>query len=196
MDEQQALTAISPLDGRYAAKTSVCRELFSEQGLIKRRVITELRWLQFLARRPEIRDFPAISPVVSDWIDRLIGDFGFQEASRVKAIEKTTNHDVKAVEYFIGEQLAEGSELARLRPFVHFACTSEDINNIAYALILRSARDEHILPSLRAVMLRLRALARATASMPMLAGQAQWRRREFQRSPGRLSGRRLGPPVA
>ena len=144
MDEQRALTAISPLDGRYAAKCDAWRELFSEQGLIKRRVLVEVRWLQFLAKRPEIGDFPRVSPVVHDWLDRLAADFGSQEASRVKAIEKITNHDVKAVEYFISEQLAEGSELARLRPFVHFACTSEDINNIAYALILRSARDEHL----------------------------------------------------
>jgi adenylosuccinate lyase len=169
MDEQRALTAISPLDGRYAARTEACRELFSEQGLIRRRVLAEIRWLQFLAKRQEIRDFPAVSPVVSDWMDRLIGDFGYQEASRVKAIEKTTNHDVKAVEYFIAEQLAEGSDLARLRPFVHFACTSEDINNIAYALILRSAREEHVLPALRGILLKLKSLVRATASMPMLS---------------------------
>jgi adenylosuccinate lyase len=169
MDEQRSLTAISPLDGRYAAKTDSYRELFSEQGLIRRRVFAEVRWLQFLARRPEIPDFPPISPVVNDWLDGIVAGFGYQEASRVKAIEKSTNHDVKAVEYFIREQLAEGAELARLRPFVHFACTSEDINNIAYALILRGARDEHVLPALRAILLKLRSLARATASMPMLS---------------------------
>ena len=169
MDEQRALTAISPLDGRYAAKCDGCRELFSEQGLIKRRVLAEVRWLQFLAKRPEIGDFPQVSPVVHDWLDRLVTNFGYQEASRVKAIEKITNHDVKAVEYFVSEQLAEGSELARLRPFVHFACTSDDINNIAYALILRSARDEHLVTALRGVLLRLKAMARTTASMPMLS---------------------------
>lgn len=169
MDEQQALTAISPLDGRYAAKMDACRELFSEQGLIRRRVLTEIRWLQFLAKRPEIKDFPPVTPVVHDWLDRLVASFGYQEASRVKAIEKTTNHDVKAVEYFISEQLAEGSELARLRPFVHFGCTSEDINNLAYALILRTARDEHLLPSLRTMLTKLRGMIRATASLPMLS---------------------------
>ncbi len=175
MDEQRSLTAISPLDGRYAAKTDACRELFSEQGLIKRRLLTEVRWLQFLAKRPEIRDFPVVSPVVHDWLDRLVEQFGYQEASRVKSLEKLTNHDVKAVEYFIGEQLAEGSELSRLRPFVHFACTSEDINNIAYALILRSAREDYLLPALRGTLLKLRSMARASASMPMLSrthGQA------------------------
>lgn len=169
MDEQQALTAISPLDGRYAAKLDSCRELFSEQGLIKRRVLTEVRWLQFLARQAAIADFPEVSPVVHDWLDRLVADFGYQEAGRVKAIEKTTNHDVKAVEYFISERLAEGSELSRLRPFVHFACTSEDINNIAYALILRSARQDLVAPALRTLVTRLRVMARSTAALPMLS---------------------------
>ncbi len=169
MDEQQALTAISPLDGRYAAKTDAYRELFSEQGLIRRRVLVEIRWLQFLAKCGQIRNFPSVSPVVHDWLDRLVSSFGYQEASRVKALEKTTNHDVKAVEYFIAELLAEGSELSRLRPFVHFGCTSEDINNVAYALILRSARDEHLAPVLRGMLTRLRNTARATASLPMMA---------------------------
>jgi adenylosuccinate lyase len=169
MDEQRALTAISPLDGRYAAKCDGCRELFSEQGLIRRRLLTEVRWLQFLAKRREITDFPEVSPVVHDLLDRLVSGFGYLEASRIKALEKTTNHDVKAVEYFLREQLSEGVDLVRLRPFVHFGCTSEDINNIAYALILRSARDEHIVPVVRAVLNRLRTLARTTASMPMLS---------------------------
>lgn len=175
MDEQQALTAISPLDGRYATRTDAYRELFSEQGLIRRRVLVEVRWLQFLAKRAEITGFPSVSPVVHDWLDRLASSFGYQEASRVKALEKTTNHDVKAVEYFIAEQLAEGSELSRLRPFVHFGCTSEDINNVAYALVLRSAREEHVTPALRGVLTRLRSLVRSTASLPMMSrthGQA------------------------
>jgi adenylosuccinate lyase len=169
MDELRSLTAISPLDGRYAAKCDACREIFSEQGLIRRRVLTEVRWLQFLAKRPEIGDFPPVSPVVHDWLDRLVADFGYQEASRVKAIEKQTNHDVKAVEYWIGEQLAGGAELARLRPFVHFGCTSEDINNIAYALSLRNARDELIAPALRGLLVKLRSMVRMTATMPMLS---------------------------
>lgn len=169
MDEQRALAAISPLDGRYAAKCDSYRELFSEQGLIRRRLLTEVRWLQFLAKRGDITDIPRVSPVVHDWLDRLVADFGYQEASRIKAIERTTNHDVKAVEYFIGERMSEGSDLARLRPFIHFACTSEDINNIAYALILRSARDEHLVPALRSILSRLRGMARACAAMPMLS---------------------------
>ena len=169
MDHRRALGAISPLDGRYAAKCDSCRALFSEQGLIERRLFTEVRWLQFLARRSELPDFPFTSPVVHTWLDRLVEEFGADEASRVKAIEKTTNHDVKAVEYFIAERLAEDAELARLRPFVHFGCTSEDINNIAYALILRAARDDHVLPALRGLLARLRNTARSTAALPMLA---------------------------
>jgi adenylosuccinate lyase len=169
MDHHRALSAISPLDGRYAAKCNACRALFSEQGLIQRRVFTEVRWLQFLARRTDLPDFPFMSPVVHSWLDRLLSDFGADEASRIKAIEKSTNHDVKAVEYFIAERLAEDGELARFRPFVHFGCTSEDINNIAYALILRSARDELVLPALRQLLARLGNFARGTAALPMLS---------------------------
>ena len=120
MDEQRTLTAISPLDGRYAAKCDACRELFSEQGLMHRRLLTEIRWLQFMSKRPEITDFPAISPVVHDWLDHLVRDFGSQEAIRIKALEKSTNHDVKAVEYSCAEQLAEWRSNLRGTPFVHF----------------------------------------------------------------------------
>jgi adenylosuccinate lyase len=169
MDEQRTLSAISPLDGRYAARCEAWRELFSEQGLIHRRLLVEVRWLQFLAKRAELPGLPVASPVVHTWLDRLVDGFGSQEASRIKAIEKTTNHDVKAVEYYIAEELAADGELTRLRPFVHFACTSEDINNIAYALILRSARDEHVLPALRGLLAKLRNMVRATAALPMLS---------------------------
>jgi adenylosuccinate lyase len=169
MDQSRALSAISPLDGRYAARCESCRALFSEQGLIARRLFTEVRWLQFVAARAALPDFPFMSPVVHSWLDRLLDEFGTAEAQRVKEIEKNTNHDVKAVEYFIAERLAEDGELARFRPFVHFGCTSEDINNIAYALILRSARDEHVLPALRNLLARLRVMARATAAVPMLS---------------------------
>jgi len=169
MDDRLALTAISPLDGRYAAKCDPCRDLFSEQGLIRRRLLVEVRWLQFLAKRPEIEGFPDTSPVVHDWLDKLVDEFGFQEATRVKAIERVTNHDVKAVEYYIGERLASDPELARMRPFVHFACTSEDINNIAYALILRTARDDHVLPLLRSLVAKLRSIAKTTAGTAMLS---------------------------
>jgi adenylosuccinate lyase len=175
MDQSRSLSAISPLDGRYAAKCDPCRALFSEQGLIARRLFTEVRWLQFLAGRAALPELPFMSPVVHSWLDRLLDDFGTDEAIRIKEIERNTNHDVKAVEYFISERLAEDGELARFRPFVHFGCTSEDINNTAYALILRAARDEHVLPALRSLLTRLRVIARNTAGMPMLSrthGQA------------------------
>jgi len=163
------LTAISPLDGRYAARLGALRELFSEYGLIRLRTLTEVRWLQFLASRPEIADFGPLSPVVNGYLDKLAEDFGPEDARRVKAIERTTNHDVKAVEYLIGERLGEDADLDRIRPFVHFACTSEDINNIAYALMLRRGREQLLLPALRELGGRLRALTRANAEQPMLS---------------------------
>ena len=171
----QALTAISPLDGRYAAKCDSFRELFSEYGLIRLRTLTEIRWLQFLADRPEIDDFGPLAPVVNDYLNKLAENFSAADARRVKEIEETTNHDVKAVEYLIGQQLQDDPELNRIRPFVHFACTSEDINNIAYALMLREAREVVIRPAVRKIIERLRNMAGTFAAQPMLArthGQA------------------------
>jgi adenylosuccinate lyase len=163
------LTALSPLDGRYSAKLGDLREVFSEFGLIRLRVLVEVRWVQFLADRPEIVELEPISSVVSGVLDRLVDDFGPADAQRVKELEATTNHDVKAVEYLIGERLGDDPELTRIRPFVHFACTSEDINNIAYALMLRRGRDYFVLPALRRVTGQLRSLAARTADLPMLS---------------------------
>ena len=163
------LTALSPLDGRYAGKLNPLRELFSEYGLIRLRTLTEVRWLQFLGSRPELPDFGPLSPVVNSFLDELAERFGPEDARRVKAIEATTNHDVKAVEYLIGERFGDDPDLNALRPFVHFACTSEDINNIAYALMLRQARDQVLLPRLREVSNSLAAMAREHAALPMLA---------------------------
>jgi len=171
----QALTAISPLDGRYAEKCDGFRELFSEYGLIRLRALTEVRWLQFLASSPEIDDFGPLTPVENDYLNKLAENFGAGHARRVKEIEATTNHDVKAVEYLIAEQLQDDAELQAIRPFVHFACTSEDINNIAYALMLREARDTVIRPAVRKIIERLRSMAGSSAAQPMLArthGQA------------------------
>jgi adenylosuccinate lyase len=164
-----ALTAISPLDGRYAGKCDAYRHLFSEAGLIRLRTLVEVRWLQFLAGRPEIDGVGPLSPVVSSFLDGLAEQFGAEDARRVKEIERTTNHDVKAVEYLIGERFGDDPDLVRLRPFVHFGCTSEDINNTAYALMLRDARQELVLPALRQVTARLRALVQAHADTPMLS---------------------------
>jgi adenylosuccinate lyase len=167
--DRDALTAISPLDGRYAAKLDPLRDIFSEYGLIRFRVRAEVRWVQFLARHPGIPELPPLSPVVSRVLDDLAEDVPLDAARRVKAIERTTNHDVKAVEYFIAERLAGDAELDRIRPFIHFACTSEDINNLAYALMLRHGRDGVLVPALRALVGRLEALARPLAATPMLA---------------------------
>ncbi|TDJ46922.1 MAG: adenylosuccinate lyase [Gammaproteobacteria bacterium] len=167
--DASSLTAISPLDGRYARTCDPFRKLFSEYGLIRLRTFTEVRWVQFLADRPEIDDFGPLSPVVNDYLNKLTDEFGQREARQVKEIEATTHHDVKAVEYLIADRLDGDADLNRIRPFVHFACTSEDINNIAYALMLRDGRDQFIRPALRRIIERLRSLAGAEANQPMLS---------------------------
>ncbi len=163
------LTALSPLDGRYGAKVDPLRELFSEQGLIQLRILVEVRWVQFLAQHPGVEGLGPFSPVINEYLDKLVTDFDRKSAQRVKAIEKTTNHDVKAVEYYLSESFGEDKELGAIRPFLHFACTSEDINNIAYALMLKRGRDEILVPALRSVCGRLAELARLTADVPMLS---------------------------
>ena len=167
--DSDSLTALSPLDGRYARKCDPLRPLFSEFGLIRFRVLVEVRWVQFLADRPEIAGIGPLSPPVGDLLNGLAEDFSAEHARRVKAIERTTNHDVKAVEYFLAEQLGDDPDLARIRPFIHFACTSEDINNTAYALMLRHGRDEVLLPQLRRLLNRLDAMAQSLATVPMLS---------------------------
>ncbi len=167
--EQPPLTAISPLDGRYARKCEPLRELFSEYGLIRNRTLVEVRWLQFLAAHPGIPEVPAISGPEKDFLNNLVDNFSGEDARRVKEIEKTTNHDVKAVEYFLAERFGDTGELAALKPFLHFACTSEDINNTSYALMLRQGRDEQLLPALRKIVGKLHALSQATSELPMLS---------------------------
>jgi len=164
-----SLSSISPLDGRYAGKCDAVRTLFSEQGLIELRTFTEIRWLQFLADWPQIGELQPFSPQTMRFLDDIIDNFSVADAQSVKQIERTTNHDVKAVEYFISGLLAARPELAGLRPFIHFGCTSEDINNISYALMLARAREQHILPQLQRLSTSLRRLAQTTAGMPMLA---------------------------
>jgi len=167
--DPHSLTAISPLDGRYSAKCQSVRSLFSEQGLIELRTLTEIRWLQFLADWPQIEELPAFSPQAMQFLDDVIENFSPADGLRVKEIERTTNHDVKAVEYFIASLLDDHTELSAAKPFVHFCCTSEDINNISYGLMLARARELHILPQLQHVSASLRSLSLLTADMPMLA---------------------------
>ena len=167
--ELTALTAISPVDGRYGSKVSVFRDIFSEYGLIRNRVTVEIRWLQKLAAHPEITEVPAFSPEATTFLDRMVGEFSLEDAERIKDIERTTNHDVKAVEYFIKEKIADVAELHAVTEFVHFACTSEDINNLSHALMLRQGLDHGLLPAMDRVVDKLAQLAHDHAEQPMLS---------------------------
>ncbi len=163
------LTAISPIDGRYGAKTAALRAVFSEFGLIKQRILVEVRWLQHLAAQPGITEIAALSPQAAQFLDQLASDFSVQDAKRVKEIERTTNHDVKACEYFLKEKIAAHEELKPFSEFVHFACTSEDINNLSHALMLQQGRDEVLLPVAQTLIDSLRDLAKRYANVPMLS---------------------------
>lgn len=164
-----ALTAISPVDGRYASKADALRPIFSEYGLIKYRVTVEVRWLQMLSNTTEIEEVPAFSDTANQLLDSIVANFSETDASRVKEIERTTNHDVKAVEYFLKEKVADNAELSAINEFIHFACTSEDINNLSYGLMLAEAREQVILPELDQVIDAIRELAHEHASVPMLS---------------------------
>jgi adenylosuccinate lyase len=163
------LSAVSPIDGRYANKTEALRPLCSESALIHNRVRVEVRWLQALAACPAIAEVPPLSDQATAVLERIIDGFGEADAERVKAIERTTNHDVKAVEYFLKERTAEHPELAGIAEFIHFACTSEDINNLAYALMLRAVREQLLLREMDEIILSLGAMAKTYARVPMLA---------------------------
>ena len=166
---EATLLALSPLDGRYAGKVDALRPIFSEYGLIKARVKVEVEWLLALGDEPGILELPTFSDAATRKLRALAEEFSVAHAARVKEIERTTNHDVKAVEYFIKEQLRDDAELGPALEFVHFACTSEDINNLSYALMLEQARSEVLLPSLDNVIATLRTLAHAQAAQPMLS---------------------------
>ncbi|MEY4194316.1 MAG: hypothetical protein RLZZ226_684 [Pseudomonadota bacterium] len=170
-----SLTALSPIDGRYAAQTRVLSPLLSEYGLIRFRVQVEIRWLQALSQEPLLAEIPPLSPAATAFLDALAANFSEADAEQVKAIEKTTNHDVKACEYFLKQAVADQPELAAISEFIHFACTSEDINNLAYGLMLKTARDEVLLPLMRRLSKGLAERAREWADQPMLSrthGQA------------------------
>ncbi|KEA63872.1 Adenylosuccinate lyase [Marinobacterium lacunae] len=166
--ELSALTAISPVDGRYGSKTADLRNVFSEYGLIRFRVEVEIRWLQQLAAHPQIAEVPALSAAADARLNSIVDQFGEQDAERIKEIERTTNHDVKAVEYFIKERIADLPELAAISEFVHFACTSEDINNLSHALMLKNGVAV-IRPQMQQVTDEIAALAHKHAEQPMLS---------------------------
>ena len=167
--ELSQLTAISPIDGRYGAKTDSLRPIFSEYGLIRHRVVVEVRWLQALAAHEGISEVPALGGHAENVLNDIIEKFSEQDAQRVKNIERTTNHDVKAVEYFLKEKITGNAELEAVSEFIHFACTSEDINNLAYALMLREARNQSLLPLMDDVINALTDLATRYADEPMLS---------------------------
>ena len=167
--ELTALTALSPLDGRYRRSGAKLAPYFSEFGLIRYRVKVEIEWLKALAVEPAIAEVPAFSPATLIELDALAASFSVVDAEWVKNIEKTTNHDVKAVEYFLKERLAGNAEVMAVKEFIHFACTSEDINNLSHALMLDAARREVMLPAMRLVQARLAELALQLADLPMLA---------------------------
>ena len=167
--ELTSLTAVSPVDGRYSRATEGLRPIFSEYGLIKHRVLVEVRWLQALAAHSAIAEVAMLSDHANTILDGIVDKFNEEDAQRVKNIERTTNHDVKAVEYFLKEKIAGNDELESISEFFHFACTSEDINNLAYALMLREARGQVLLPKLDEVIQTITALAHNTAEMPMLS---------------------------
>jgi adenylosuccinate lyase len=163
------LTVLSPLDGRYQSKVAPLRPLFSEWALIRFRVMIEVEWLKTLAAEPTLAEVPPFSSNTIAALDALVKNFSEADGEAVKTIEAKTNHDVKAVEYFLRDRLAGNTEIVKASEFIHFACTSEDINNLCHALMLKHARSDVMLPSLDSVITRLAALAHDLADLPMLA---------------------------
>jgi adenylosuccinate lyase len=167
--ELTSLSAVSPVDGRYGSRTEDLRPIFSEYGLIRHRVAVEVRWLKALAAHPQIPEVPELSGHASNLLDAIVEKFQLADAERVKNIERTTNHDVKAVEYFLKEHIAGNAELAAVSEFIHFACTSEDINNLAHALMIREGRGQILLPQMDDLIVAVRDLAHRNADLPLLA---------------------------
>ena len=164
-----SISALSPVDGRYGSKTAALRPYFSEFGLIYNRVLVEVRWLQRLADHPQISEVAPLSDVANALLERLVNQFDEAAAQRVKDIESTTNHDVKAVEYYIKEQFKDNAELQAINEYVHFACTSEDINNLAHGLMLKQGLEQVMLPEMLGVLTQIKHLAHDHQSQPMLS---------------------------
>lgn len=166
--ELSSLTAVSPVDGRYGDKVSALRGIFSEFGLLKFRVQVEVRWLQNWPPAA-IKEVPAFAADANGFLDKIVADFSVEDAERIKTIERTTNHDVKAVEYFLKEKVADVAELHAVSEFIHFACTSEDINNLSHALMLKTARDEVVLPYWRKLIDAVKDPATQYRDVPLLS---------------------------
>lgn len=167
--ELSSLTAVSPIDGRYSDKVSLLRPIFSEFGLLKYRIQVEVRWLQKLAACADIKEVPAFSAEATAYLEQIVANFNENDAIQIKQIEQTTNHDVKAVEYFLKEKMAAMPELEKVAEFIHFACTSEDINNLSHALMLKIARDQVVLPQWRKIINSLKEMARLYHALPLLS---------------------------
>ncbi|MEX6314244.1 adenylosuccinate lyase [Providencia manganoxydans] len=167
--ELSSLTAVSPIDGRYGDKVSALRAIFSEFGLLKFRVQVEVRWLQKLAATAQIKEVPSFDADANAYLDEIVANFCEKDAMRIKEIERTTNHDVKAVEYFLKEKVAQVPALHAVSEFIHFACTSEDINNLSHALMLKTAREEVLLPQWRQMIDKVTTMAHEYRSLPLLS---------------------------
>lgn len=161
--------ALSPLDGRYATSVEDLRPIFSEYGLMKARVCVELEWLKTLSAEPQITEVPEFSPETLAELDAIMNNFSLENAAEIKVIEATTNHDVKAIEYWLKQRLAHNTEIKQVNEFIHFACTSEDINNLSHALMLSEARDTVLLPKLKEITKKLQQLAHELAEVPMMS---------------------------
>ena len=167
--ELSALTAISPVDGRYQNKTDVLRPIFSEYGLFRFRVLIEIEWLKKLSKNPNMKEIEPFSASSTSLLDNIKNNFSIDDAKQIKKIEKITNHDMKAVEYFIREKIQSDPKLKNVSQFIHFACTSEDINNLSYALMLKDARENILLPKLQKLIIILQEMSDSYASIPMLS---------------------------
>ncbi len=188
-----SLTAISSVDGRYGSKTEALRPICSEYGLIHRRTIVEVRWFQALCAHPGIPELPALSAASGAYLDELLANFDEESASRVKEIESVTNHDVKAVEYFLKEKFSRVPELAAHSEFLHFACTSEDINNLAYALMMKDAHRDVMSLNMAKVDAALAALAAANRRPPDAVQDPRPDR--LAHHPGQGNRQRIAPPA-
>ena len=164
-----SLSAISPIDGRYAEKTVALREIFSEYGLMRYRVLVEIRWLEALATHEGVPEVPPLSVSARERLQKIADGFDLGEAQRVKTIEDTTNHDVKAVEYYLKEKISANTELSAIKEFIHFACTSEDVNNLSHALMLKDAREKVLLPAMDKLIKAIGNLSHLYAEQPMLS---------------------------
>jgi len=168
MEDFDPLFSISPIDGRYHSKCQDIRPIFSEFGLIRFRLIVEISWLKALASHPDIKEVSPLSDHAVKQLDQISQKFSLEDAQRVKKIELTSNHDIKAVEYFLKEKIQDTQDLAHMSEFVHFACTSEDINNLAYALMMRTARSQCLIPAMEEIIHTIKTIRQEQADVAML----------------------------